>query len=98
MPNYTYSCKTHGEFDVWQSMKEEHFANCEKCGNLGRRIFHPSALMGDLPYKKSKWSLGHTREELYQNLGKEGLEAPETWKYDKHQREEEVIRKQKAKK
>ena len=85
MPLYTYKCSKHGEFDVWQSINDEHVAKCPKCGRNGIQMLYPSALHG-LP--SSDQHMGKTREELFQNLGKEGMADRDMWKYDKDQREE----------
>ena len=85
MPFYDYECSKHGVFEVFQRMTEEHTADCPKCGKDGRRIFTPSALHG-LPSQDKR--MGKTREELFQNLGKEGMALPDMWKYDKNQAEE----------
>lgn len=97
MPYYSYSCKEHGIFDVWQSMKEIHNAICPTCKKLALRIFCPAALQGDLPYKKSYFKLAKTREDLFKHFGEEGLEDKDMYKFDKHQREERLITSQKNK-
>ena len=79
MPFYDYECENHGVFEVFQSMTEEHKAECAKCGRGGRRIFTTSALHG-LPGQDQR--MGKTREELFQNLGKEGLADNDMWKAD----------------
>ena len=84
MPFYDYECGKHGVFEVFQSMTEEHIAVCH-CGKIGRRLFAPSALHG-LPSQDQR--MGKTREELFQNLGKEGLADNDMWKYDANQRDE----------
>ena len=81
MPFYDYECSKHGVFEVFQRMTEKHEANCSKCGENGTRIFTPSALHG-LPSQDKR--MGKTREELFQNLGKEGFTGKDVWKYDKH--------------
>jgi len=71
MPIYAYTCKKHGEFDVWQKINDEHQADCPQCGRAGDRVFYPLALHGDLPSKDKR--MGKTRAELFDNLAKEGL-------------------------
>ena len=40
MPRYPYKCEEHGEFEVVQSMKEDHdFHDCEKCGKVSARVW-----------------------------------------------------------
>ena len=85
MPFYDYKCKKHGIFEVFQRMNDKHTAGCPKCGRDTERIFYPSALHG-LPSQDQR--MGKTREELFQNLGKEGMAESDMWKYDKHKREE----------
>ena len=85
MPFYDYECEKHGVFEVFQSMTEEHKADCPVCHKDARRLFAPSALHG-LPSQDQR--MGKTREELFQNLGKEGLAEPDMWKYDANQRDE----------
>jgi putative FmdB family regulatory protein len=85
MPFYTYKCSEHGQFDVFQRMNDEHAAQCPKCGRNTVQILYPSALH-NLP--SSDQRMGKTREELFQNLGKEGLADRDMWKYDKWHREE----------
>jgi len=82
MPFYDYECSKHGVFEVFQRMTEKHEANCSKCGENGTRIFTPSALHG-LPSQDKR--MGKTREELFQNLGKEGFAENDMWKYDRNQ-------------
>ena len=84
MPFYDYECEEHGVFEVFQSMTEDHKAECPKCGGGGRRIFTPSALHG-LPSQDQR--MGKTREELFQNLGKEGLADNDMWKADADKRD-----------
>ena len=86
MPIYGYKCPEHGEFEIFQSMTEEHKAPCPECGRNAVQMLYPSALGGDLPNKDKR--MGKTREELFQNLGKEGWADKDMWKYDKWNREE----------
>ena len=88
MPFYDFECKKHGVFEVFQRMNDEHVASCPICQNKGSRIFHPSMLSGDLPNKDFR--MGKTREELFQNLGKEGMADPDMWKYDADNREKSI--------
>jgi len=85
MPFYDYKCRQHGVFEVFQRMNDKHEANCPICNMIGIRIFTPSALHG-LPSQDMR--MGKTREELFENLGKEGLAKPDMWKYDANQRDE----------
>ena len=85
MPIYGYKCSEHGEFEIIQSMTEEHKAKCPECGKNTIQMLYPSALHG-LPSADQR--MGKTREELFQNLGKEGMAEPDMWKYDKDQREQ----------
>jgi len=85
MPIYTYNCKKHGDFDVWQNINDEHTAKCS-CGKESKRVFTPLPLHGDLPSKDKR--IGKTRAELFDNLASEGM-------YDKGWRErDEPINKQ----
>lgn len=88
MPLYSYQCSEHGQFDVFQRMNDEHTAQCPECGKDTVQILHPSALHG-LP--SSDQRMGKTREELFQNLGKEGFADKDMWKGDKQFREEHPI-------
>lgn len=92
---YSFKCEQHGMFEVYQKMNDEHIAYCPTCRKKAVRIYLPLGLGGDLPTKK--FSLGKTREELFCNLGKEGLEERDMWKHEKHEREEAIIKKQKGK-
>ena len=85
MPFYDYGCEKHGVFEVFQRMTEEHVAYCPKCGRHGKRLLSPSALHG-LPSHDQR--MGKTREELFQNLGREGLADNDMWKYDANQIDE----------
>jgi len=85
MPYYDYDCSKHGVFEVFQRMLDKHDANCPVCGCKGIRLLSASALHG-LPSQDKR--MGKTRDELYQNLGKEGWMANDMWKYDKNQHEE----------
>lgn len=84
MPLYAYKCSEHGEFEVWQGMKDEHTAKCPECGKDTVQMLYPSAFQ--LPSRDIR--MGKTREELFQNLGKEGMADRDMWKYDKDQREQ----------
>ena len=88
MPIYGYKCSEHGEFEIIQSMTEEHIAQCPECGRDAVQMLYPSALHG-LP--NSDQRMGKTREELFQNLGKEGMADRDMWKYDKHCTEEHPL-------
>ena len=77
MPIYIFTCKKHGQFDVWQGIHDDHGAKCW-CGLNAKRVFTPLALHGDLPSKDKR--IGKTRGELFDNLAKEGM-------YDKGWRE-----------
>lgn len=86
MPIYTFICKEHGKFDVWQKINDEHISDCCYCGGQTERVFTPCALHGDLPSKDKR--IGKTRAELFDNLAAEGM-------YDKGWRErDEPINKQ----
>lgn len=76
MPIYSFSCRQHGVFDVWQGINEVHKAKCS-CGLTAARVFTPLALHGDLPSKDFR--IGKTRAELFDNLAKEGL-ANKEWR------------------
>ena len=88
MPLYGYRCKEHGEFEVWQGMNDEHTAQCPECGKDAVQLLYPSALH-NLP--SSDQRMGKTREELFQNLGKEGFADRDMWKGDKQFREEHPL-------
>ena len=37
---YEFKCETHGTFDEWQSMNDEHKANCPECEKPAARKYH----------------------------------------------------------
>lgn len=89
MPYYSFKCTEHDLFEVWQSMNDAHEGFCPVCDAKGKRKYHIADLQGDLPYKKQKMlKMGNTREEMFENFGKEGLAEEDMWKYDKDCREE----------
>ena len=89
MPIYGFKCVEHGEFELFQRMNEEHKAKCPECSTDAAQMLYPSALHG-LPGQDQR--MGKTREELFQNLGKEGFANKDMWKYDKDQQAESFSR------
>jgi len=81
MPLYDYKCSEHGIFEVFQRMADKHESACPECGKKGTRMFTAPFLHG-LPSQDQR--MGKTRQELFQNLGKEGFADNDMWKYDKH--------------
>ena len=52
MPRYDYECGTcHYQFELKQSFASEPVANCPKCQNGARRLFHSVPIM----FKGSGW-------------------------------------------
>ena len=88
MPYYSFQCPEHGNFDVFQHMNETHRAQCPKCAKDAVRLFSSFALGGNLDSKDKR--MGKTREELFQNLGKEGFADKDMWKWDKDDREKSL--------
>ena len=82
MPIYSFRCKEHGEYDLLQSMKEEHIGKCSKC----KRVYHMPGVSGDLPTTGVK--IAYNRNELWSNLEKEGLMNKGTLEADLKDREE----------
>ena len=81
MPLYQYHCNRHGNYDIFQGMNDEHNAICPVCSKQMRRIFLPAFV------KCGNSQIGHTREELFDNLAQEG-QADKDWRnidsYYKH--------------
>lgn len=77
MPVYAFTCKAHGEFDVWQGIHESHIARCSVCRKNARRVFYPTAIQGNLTKKDRR--MGKTRNELFDNLATEGF-ANKNWR------------------
>ncbi len=84
MPLYTYQCFEHGLFEEIKPIYDEKIVLCPKCHKVATKILSPVRTVS----RKTK--MGQTREELFQNLGKEGFAERDMWKYDKHQREESL--------
>jgi putative FmdB family regulatory protein len=38
MPNYDYACEKCGQFEVWQSIKDNALSACPKCGSKVERL------------------------------------------------------------
>jgi len=70
MPIYGYSCREHGEFEIFQNINDIHEAHCS-CGLKANRVFYPIPAHGDLPSTDKR--IGKTRGELFDNLASEGL-------------------------
>ena len=87
MSSYDFKCAEHGMFEVIQSMNDSHVATCPACGKVADRIFYPITFKGDLPYGKPK--LGQTRNELFDNLQKEGF-AHKDWRKSDEQTKESL--------
>ena len=50
MPFYEFECNSHGVFEVWHSIKEDHATDiCPQCKQSVKRVFSVPVLMGDLP-------------------------------------------------
>lgn len=82
MPLYSYECSEHGLFDEIRSIHDETPMLCPECQKVARKIMCPVRTIS----KQTK--MGKTREELFQNLGKEGCGERDMWKGDKDYREE----------
>jgi len=82
MPLYTYKCSEHGLFDEIRAIKDGVVASCPLCNKTARKILSPVRTVS----KNTK--MGQIREELFQNLGKEGMAARDMWKYDRDQQED----------
>jgi putative FmdB family regulatory protein len=82
MPIYSFKCKKHGEFDVWQKINDEHIAKCSYCGKKADRVFYPLPLHGDLPSKPC--NIGKTRNELFDNLAGDGFAAKDWRQSDEY--------------
>lgn len=45
MPTYCYSCKTHGEFEIMQSIKDPPLTECPTCKKEGLKSLPPKKLI-----------------------------------------------------
>ncbi len=84
MPLYIYQCPEHGLFEEIKSVDDGAIEFCPQCYKIAKKILSPVKTVS----RKTK--MGQTREELFQNLGKEGFADRDMWKYDKYQREESL--------
>lgn len=84
MPLYIYKCSEHGLFEEIRSIDDEAIPLCPYCHKIATKILSPVRTVN----RKTK--MGQTREELFQNLGKEGFAQRDMWKFDKYQREESL--------
>ena len=75
MPCYTFTCKEHGTYDLFQSINKRYKGKCSKC----RRVFNSFSMVGVFPAK-----IGKTRQELFDNLAKEGQANKEWRQYDSY--------------
>lgn len=52
MPTYRNRCKIHGDWDGWQSIRDDSRPNCPECGQVGVRVMVPPNISADaLPNK-----------------------------------------------
>ena len=51
MPTYVYQCETFGQFEQWQSFKDEPLTACPTCGSPVRRVITPAPIV----FKGSGW-------------------------------------------
>jgi len=68
-----YRCGKHGVHEVVQGMDDAHRALCPACGSPMQRVFTAPAV------KCGSAKMGNTREELFDNLAKEGF-AGKDWR------------------
>ena len=84
MPLYTYQCSEHGLFEEINSIEDGAIEICPQCHKTAIRILSPVRIVS----RRTK--MGQTREELFQNLGKEGWADKDMWKGDKQFMEEQA--------
>ena len=77
MPIYAYECSEHGEFEKIQKLNCKRFTSCPQCNEVAMKTMPLVAIN-----KKSK--VGHTRQELFDNLAKEGNGGKDWRHYDSY--------------
>ncbi|MGQ0695393.1 MAG: FmdB family zinc ribbon protein [Nitrospiraceae bacterium] len=76
MPIYEYLCQDCGyKFELKQSMKDDPFATCARCGKSVSRIISPPAIM----FKGSGWYITDYSDKMKPSAG-ESSEATSTLK------------------
>jgi len=66
MPLYDYECSKHGEFEAIHSINDKTPILCPRCGGKTKKLVSLFAI------KWRETPMGTTREELFDNLSKEG--------------------------
>jgi len=49
MPFYQFNCLSHGLFETYQGICEDHRELCPICKKMANRVFSAPIIMGDLP-------------------------------------------------
>jgi len=49
MGYYQFECETHGRFETYQGITEDHTEVCPVCKKYAKRIYSSPIVMGDLP-------------------------------------------------
>jgi len=67
MPLYSFKCEEHGEYDLLQSMKDEHTGKCPNC----KRVYSIVGISGDLPTLNT--IKDRDKKSFYKDLKDEGI-------------------------